>query len=46
MASTNPAACPIGARVADQVLSLPLHPQLSFDDLDRVAEAVTACAPK
>ncbi len=46
MAPTDPAACPIGARIADQVLSLPLHPQLSFDDLDRVAEAVTACAPK
>lgn len=46
LAETHPAACPNGQRVASQVFSLPLHPQLTFDEVDRVASAVTALAPR
>ena len=35
-------ACPVATRVAAQVCSLPLHPQLTDDELDVVAEAVRA----
>jgi dTDP-3-amino-3,4,6-trideoxy-alpha-D-glucose transaminase len=34
-----PADCPIAARACDEVLSLPLHPGLSDDDLDAVVLA-------
>jgi dTDP-4-amino-4,6-dideoxygalactose transaminase len=38
-------ACPNAAEVSQRVLSLPLHPQLSDDDVVRVIEAVRAsCA--
>jgi dTDP-4-amino-4,6-dideoxygalactose transaminase len=37
LATTEPAECPIAARACDEVLSLPLHPALSDDDLDLVA---------
>jgi dTDP-4-amino-4,6-dideoxygalactose transaminase len=39
-AHTAPADCPIAARVCAEVLSLPLHPRLSDDDLDCVVSAV------
>jgi dTDP-4-amino-4,6-dideoxygalactose transaminase len=40
-----PADCPVAARVASQVCSLPLHPHLSDADARIVAEAVRAFAP-
>lgn len=46
LAGVHPADCPVAARVADQVLSLPLHPQLTVSEVDAVAAAVTACAPR
>jgi dTDP-3-amino-3,4,6-trideoxy-alpha-D-glucose transaminase len=36
----TPADCPIAERACDEVLSLPLHPGLSDDDLDSVVLAV------
>ncbi len=39
------ADCPVADRVARQVCSLPLHPQLSDADLSRTAEAVHAFRP-
>jgi dTDP-3-amino-3,4,6-trideoxy-alpha-D-glucose transaminase len=42
LASTHPAHCPIAARVADEVFSLPLHPHLTIEDVDAVASAVLA----
>lgn len=38
-AAFDPAACPVAARAAAEVLSLPLHPRLSDADVARVAEA-------
>ncbi|QLG64133.1 DegT/DnrJ/EryC1/StrS family aminotransferase [Halorarum salinum] len=40
------ADCPVAERAAEQVLSLPVHPGLSTDDLRRVADAVEAYAPE
>ena len=40
-----PADCPVAARVASQVCSLPLHPHLSDADARIVADAVRAFAP-
>ena len=37
LAGADPAACPIAARVCDEILSLPLHPGLSDDEVDAVA---------
>lgn len=42
MRSVNPAPCPVAARVAAEVLSLPLHPGMTFDEVDRVAALVRA----
>ncbi|MCC7008732.1 MAG: DegT/DnrJ/EryC1/StrS family aminotransferase [Acidobacteria bacterium] len=42
----RPSACPVAARVATEVCSLPLHPQLSDDDADAVARAVTEWRPQ
>ena len=39
-ASLNSAACPKGTRLANEVFSLPLHPQLTDADVDAVAAAV------
>ena len=33
---------PVAARMAEEVVSLPVHPQLSRADLDRIVDAVTA----
>jgi dTDP-3-amino-3,4,6-trideoxy-alpha-D-glucose transaminase len=41
-AALNPAPCPEGARLAAEVFSLPLHPQMTNDDVDRVVAAVNA----
>jgi dTDP-3-amino-3,4,6-trideoxy-alpha-D-glucose transaminase len=42
LASHHPAACPIADRVCAEVFSLPLHPALSDDDVDRVVAAIRA----
>lgn len=39
-ADLQPAACPVAEEVCGQVLSLPLHPALSDQDLEQVSEAV------
>ena len=36
---------PVATRIAGEVLSLPVHPGLSHDDLDRVIEAVNTWRP-
>ena len=46
MADVEPADCPIASRACDEVLSLPLHPALGDADVDRIAEAVHAFAPR
>jgi dTDP-3-amino-3,4,6-trideoxy-alpha-D-glucose transaminase len=43
-ASYPSAACPVAARAARELLSLPLHPGLSDDTVRRVAAAVTSAA--
>lgn len=35
--------CPIAEKVCREVLSLPIHPQMSDDDVERVIGAVNAC---
>jgi len=40
LAFTEPADCPVAARVCDEVLSLPLHPRLTDTDVARVAAAI------
>jgi len=40
VAASHPAACPAADRACDEVLSLPLHPALRDDEVDRVADAV------
>ena len=42
MRSVSPAACPVAARVASQVLSLPLHPDLPAGAVDEVARAIAS----
>jgi len=45
LAGTDQAACPLASQVCDEILSLPLHPGMTDDDVDRVAAAVSsACA--
>ena len=39
-AALNAARCPTGARLANEVFSLPLHPQMTDADVDTVAAAV------
>jgi dTDP-4-amino-4,6-dideoxygalactose transaminase len=46
LARMQPADCPIAARACDEVLSLPLHPALTDQDVDLVAEAVDTFAPQ
>jgi dTDP-4-amino-4,6-dideoxygalactose transaminase len=41
LAPMNPADCPLAARACDEVLSLPLHPALRDEDIDRVAAVVS-----
>ena len=40
LASANPASCPAASAAAREVLSLPLHPGLTTDEVDAVARAV------
>jgi dTDP-4-amino-4,6-dideoxygalactose transaminase len=44
LATEDPAECPIANRVCDEVVSLPLHPQLTDDAVDHVVEAVRTFA--
>jgi dTDP-4-amino-4,6-dideoxygalactose transaminase len=44
LAAAQPADCPLAARACDEILSLPLHPALSDDDVEFIAEAVDAFA--
>jgi len=46
MAAVEPADCQIAARACGEVVSLPLHPALGDADVDRIAEAVHAFAPR
>ncbi|MGE3342511.1 MAG: DegT/DnrJ/EryC1/StrS family aminotransferase [Vicinamibacterales bacterium] len=45
LASTDPAACPIARQICGELLSLPLHPSLRDEDVDRVAQAVHSFHP-
>jgi dTDP-4-amino-4,6-dideoxygalactose transaminase len=40
LAGEHPAQCPIAERICGEILSLPLHPGLTDDDVDAVAAAV------
>jgi dTDP-4-amino-4,6-dideoxygalactose transaminase len=42
LAAAAPAACPVADRLCDEVVSLPLHPALSEDEVRRIAAAVNA----
>jgi dTDP-4-amino-4,6-dideoxygalactose transaminase len=44
-AGVHPSACPVADRVCQEVCSLPLHPQLTDEDVDLVAAAVHAWRP-
>ena len=45
LAGTDPAECPLASRVCGEILSLPLHPGMTDDDVDHVAAAISsACA--
>ena len=46
MTGVAPADCPVAAQVCDEILSLPLHPALSAADVDAVANAARAWAPR
>jgi dTDP-4-amino-4,6-dideoxygalactose transaminase len=43
-AGCEPAACPVATRAAAELLSLPLHPRLTDDEVTRVAQQVGAFA--
>ena len=43
LASQDPADCPEAARACEEVLSLPLHPGLTDQDVSAVAASVHAC---
>ncbi len=44
LAATHPAECPVASRACDEVLSLPLRPGLTDDEVGRVAAAISiAC---
>ncbi len=42
LGSQQPAACPIADRVCPELLSLPLHPAMRDEDVERVAHAIGA----
>ncbi len=46
LAALDPAECPVASRVCDEILSLPLHPGLTADQVDEVAAAVHAFEPR
>ena len=39
-AATDPAECPLASQVCDEILSLPLHPGMTDDDVGHVAAAI------
>jgi dTDP-4-amino-4,6-dideoxygalactose transaminase len=45
LGATKPADCPVAARACDEVLSLPLHPGLSEQQVGDIAAAVVAFDP-
>ena len=45
LASTNPAVCPIGDRVCAEVVSLPMYPALSDDQVSAVMGALSSFVP-
>ena len=45
LASTNPAVCPIGDRVCAEVVSLPIYPALSDDQVSAVMGAFSSFVP-
>ena len=46
LAGQRPDDCPIAARLCSGILSLPLHPALRDDEVDRIAAAVHAFQPR
>ena len=46
LAALDPAACPVASRVCGEILSLPLHPGLTGDEVDEIAAAVHAFEPR
>jgi len=38
--------CPVAAEVAGEIISLPMHPHLTKDDVEKVVEVVTNLVPK
>jgi dTDP-4-amino-4,6-dideoxygalactose transaminase len=46
LAGTDPAECPLASRVCDEILSLPLHPGMTDDDVDHVAAAVSSACTR
>jgi dTDP-3-amino-3,4,6-trideoxy-alpha-D-glucose transaminase len=42
--ATDPAGCPVAARVCEEVLSLPLYPGLALNDIDVVAAALSSAS--
>jgi dTDP-4-amino-4,6-dideoxygalactose transaminase len=45
LASSQPADCPLADRAADEVLSLPLYPKLTSEDVRIVTGAISAFTP-
>lgn len=45
LASTNPAMCPVGDRVCAEVVSLPMYPALSDDQVSAVMAAFSSFVP-
>jgi dTDP-4-amino-4,6-dideoxygalactose transaminase len=46
LAAAEPADCPVATRACNEILSLPLHPALREDEIDDIAAAVRAFAPR
>jgi dTDP-4-amino-4,6-dideoxygalactose transaminase len=46
LAAELPQDCPVAARLCNEILSLPLHPALTDDEVDAVAAAVHAFQPR
>jgi dTDP-3-amino-3,4,6-trideoxy-alpha-D-glucose transaminase len=42
LAGTDPAECPLASHVCEEILSLPLHPGMTVDDVDHVAAAISS----
>jgi dTDP-4-amino-4,6-dideoxygalactose transaminase len=46
LATMDPGECPVAAQVCEDVLSLPLYPRLTFEDVDAVAAAVSGASAR